>query len=567
MIQNRPALVRCLFPILLSVLAPSRETIAQDRVDADASEATLGAAQRWIGQQRFQKAVDALEPLVAGDPSNGRAWYLLGNALHGKGDFEKALEAHLAAAAFPDQEGRAIYNAGCACARLDRKKDACEYLARAVKLGGVDPVQMSQDADLQTIVNEPEFHHLFLASSYARPFVENVSVLREWRGEAAFDQFGWVARNIGDVDGDGKADVVTSSPSHEGGAGKVYVYSSGTGELLWSMTGGPGHGLGLSTEEAGDVDGNGTPDTIVSAPGAARAYVCDGKTGKVILELEGESTGDSFGRDVVGIGDLDKDGIVDLIVGAPKNDGNGRDAGRVYVFSGKTGKVLHTWDGEGRGDAFGSTAAGWCDKNGILLAMGAPNAGPGNRGRVYVHKDLSGTPAFVIDAAPTGGQLGSMFISILGDADGDGHRDIYASDWSDNAEGPSTGRIVVHSGKTGEKLLDLHGEKAGDGFGIGPADAGDVDGDGCADLVVGAWRQGNAAPSGGKVYVHSGKGGRLLHTYSCQVPGDTFGFDATGLGDIDGDGTPDFLVTSAWSWTTGPRAGRVFVLSGRLAEK
>jgi len=69
-----------------------------------------------------------------------------------------------------------------------------------------------------------------------------VKIVREWRGEASEDQFGWIARNIGDVDGDGVTDIVTSAPTHganSSNAGRVYVYSVGSGKLLWKVaTGG-----------------------------------------------------------------------------------------------------------------------------------------------------------------------------------------------------------------------------------------------------------------------------------------------------------------------------------------
>ncbi len=99
-----------------------------------------------------------------------------------------------------------------------------------------------------------------------------MTILREWRGEAANDQFGWIARNIGDVDGDGVADVVISAPTHGAGgdAGKIYVYSGSSGALLWSADGLPGEQLGTGVEAAGDTNHDGIPDVVASGPGGGR---------------------------------------------------------------------------------------------------------------------------------------------------------------------------------------------------------------------------------------------------------------------------------------------------------
>jgi hypothetical protein len=156
-----------------------------------------------------------------------------------------------------------------------------------------------------------------------------------------------------------------------------------------------------------------------------------------------------------------------------------------------------------------------------------------------------------------------MFVSVLGDMNGDGIPEIYASDWANGAKGPQTGRVYVHSGADGARLLTLTGEASGEGFGTSPSDAGDLDGDGCADLAVGAWQHASAAPGGGKVSVFSGCSGELVWALTGKVMGETLGFDSTGMGDVDGDGAGDLLVTSAWSFVNGPRSGRVYVVAGR----
>jgi hypothetical protein len=143
---------------------------------------------------------------------------------------------------------------------------------------------------------------------------------------------------------------------------------------------------------------------------------------------------------------------------------------------------------------------------------------------------------------------------------------VYVSDWSNNAKGQSTGRVYVYSGKDGRRLFSFTGDTAGEGFGTSPSVAGDVDGDGHADLIVGAWQYAVAALSGGRAYLYSGKDGRLMKTFTCRIPGDTFGFDAVNLGDVDGDGTIDFLITSGWSGIHGFHSGRVFIVSSGVTR-
>jgi len=63
--------------------------------------------------------------------------------------------------------------------------------------------------------------------------------------------------------------------------------------------------------------------------------------------------------------------------------------------------------------------------------------------------------------------------------------------------------------------------------------------------------------------LYSGKDGSLIRAWTGKVPGETFGFDATGMGDVDGDGATDFLLTSAWSAVNGSRSGRMYLLSGK----
>lgn len=510
-------------------------------------------------------AAAMLEAVVAQEPKNGRAWRVLGTAYQQLKHYDKAIGALKTALDVEPGMPAPLYTIGILYALGGDKDQAFNWLTRARASRRIDMTQLQADANAATLKDDPRFPSLLpTAADFKDPFVEPLKIVREWDGEAMNDQFGWIARNIGDADGDGVPDVVTSAPTSRAGgenAGRVYVYSTKLGRLLWTSDGHTGDHLGTGVEGAGDTNRDGIPDVIASAPGGGKAYVYSGRDGRVLLTLTAEKPEDTFGRHVSGAGDVNGDGFADVIVGAPGNSAGGHGAGRAYVYSGKDGALLRTLTGEHEGDAFGSTVAGYTDRTHCLLLVGAGGGGPTHAGRVYVYTSLTSSPAFTIEADETGNALGAMFVSVPGDVDGDGVPDIYASDWSNAAKGQSTGRVYVHSGKDGHRLFAFTGETPGEGFGTSASVAGDVDGDGHADLIVGAWQYSGAAIGGGRAYLYSGRDGRLMKTFTCRTPGDTFGFDAVNLGDVDGDGTIDFLITSGWSGVHGFHSGRVFIVS------
>ena len=550
----------CLLCTLLGTIFAAPRLTAQQAGAQD--QLNQGIAR--VNAQELDEGIAILTDLVERDQDNGRAWLWLGLAHRRNEELEQALWAYERASEIEASAPRGLYQVGTTHALLGHSDQAFEWLQRAKRSGRFDMTTMDADPDTESLRDDPRYAELLpSAMEFAEPFVEPTRILQEWRGEAANDQFGWIARNAGDVDGDGIDDVVTSAPtSAEGGpaAGKVYVYSSATGALLWSALGEENDQLGLGIETAGDLDADGAADIIAGAPGGDRAVVYSGRDGRELLTLEGSSPGERFGHRVSDVGDVDGDGIPDLLVGAPQNDEAGEDAGAAYVFSGRTGALLLELRGEAPGDSFGSAVHGWALDGELYLIVGAPNAAGG--GRTYVYTELTDEPGFVIEPDASGSQLGGMFVSVVGDVDRDGVQDIYASDFSDTALGPNTGKAYVHSGATGKRLHVFTGENAGDGYGIGTGDAGDLNGDGFDDVVVGAWQFGAAAPSGGKVTVHSGKDGRLLQQITGKVMGETFGFDTTGLGDVDGDGIVDLLLTSAWSAVSGARSGRMYIVAG-----
>jgi len=487
------------------------------------------------------------------------------------GDAEAALVAFEAASGTPRLAVPASVGAARAAARLGRADDAFRHLGAAVAAGWGDRAALAGDPDLLLLEGDERYARVLPPLlSGADAFAGDVRVLHEWRGEGAGDQYGWVTRRAGDLDGDGVCDFASTAPSANGWRGRVYVISSRTGEEIFRAEGGEVRArFGTSVAGEFDADGDGAMDVIAGAPGLGqmpgRALVLSGSDGRVLHDVTEGVPGDAFGMKVAGLADLDGDGCAEFAVGA-----SGAGPGHVTVFSGRTAEALFAVEGEAAGDTFGQSVDGTRGEGPALMAVGAPAAGPRGTGRVYAYSLTADGASleYVIDADPESGTaLGTYFVTYFGDADGDGVPDLYASDFQDSVGAPGTGRVYVHSGATGERMVELVGHAPGEGFGTTAAVCGDANGDGAADLVIGAWQHSGVAPSAGKCYLHSGADGALLAEWSCAQALDTLGFDAIGVGDADGDGAADFVLSSAWSVVERGRQGRVFLVAGpRLGE-
>jgi hypothetical protein len=553
--------------VVLAACASTPTKLIGQAATAGGTPPEVSRAQAAFAAGQVDSAIRTLEDFFQRNPNATTGWLLLGNAYRQKGDVEKALAAFQRVTVPRPARLQASYTSAAILASLGRADTALALLVSLKATGAFDMEIADTARDFANLRSHPRFAATqFQAAEFERPFVEPVRVIHEWRAETKGDQFSWIARAIGDIDGDKVNDVVTSAPSYETSAtgqakGRVYVYAGKSGRLIWQYTGDAGDNLGTGLEGAGDVNRDGVGDVVAGAPGSNRAYVLSGVDGKPLHVLRG-TAGEGFGASASGAGDQDGDGHADVVIGAPNAGQDRQSPGRAYVFSGKTGQRIVTFVGERAADAFGSIVAGAKWGRQTPINVGAPGAGPRQRGKVYVFQGLRSTPHMQIDADSTGGALGAMFTSLVGDVDGDNVPDIFASDFANTAKGPATGRVYVRSGRDGRALLTLTGEQAGDGFGIGSADAGDVNKDGYDDLVLGAWQHAAAAPSGGKIYVYSGRDGTLLRSITGRIPGETLGFDATGTGDVDGDGIVDLLVTSSWSNVKGFRSGRMYIIAG-----
>src|SRR6478672_4916017 len=138
------------------------------------------------------------QPPVPTHPQTAREWRQAGAARRQAKDYDGAIAAFQAALKLEPDAPAALFALGAVYAAKHDTTQALEWLARARATRRVDMTQIEADDDLKPLIADPRFAALLPApEDFEHPFVEPVSVLREWDGEAMNDQFGWIARNIG----------------------------------------------------------------------------------------------------------------------------------------------------------------------------------------------------------------------------------------------------------------------------------------------------------------------------------------------------------------------------------
>ncbi len=451
------------------------------------------------------------------------------------------------------------------------------------------------------------------------------------QGDAVGDRAGVSVSGAGDVNGDGFADLIVGAALGDDGgdnAGEAYVIfgqaadsgspdgnpprivdltNLGAGDGFIIQGDAVGDRAGENVSGAGDVNGDGFADLIVGAffgddggDNAGEAYVVFGKqddfgsadsTGRRVVDLErlapedgfiieGDAPDDRAGVSVSGAGDVNGDGFADLIVGAYRgdvttSDGNTRNnVGEAYVVFGKQ-------------DDFGDEVSNPLE-DGVNMVIR----------RVIDLDELATGDGFIIRGDAAGDRAG-VSVSGAGDVNGDGFADLIVGAALGDDGGDNAGEAYIVFGKASDtdlRVVDLDGLAPADGFviqghaandraGASVSGAGDVNGDGFADLIVGAYYSDDGGPNAGEAYVVFGKqdgfgnmrGNRRVVDLTNLAAGDGFiiqgyedddnaGRSVSGAGDVNGDGFADLIVGAYYGDDVGTSAGEAYLVFGKASD-
>jgi hypothetical protein len=417
-----------------------------------------------------------------------------------------------------------------------------------------------------------------------------LSTTAGWTAEpnVQYTHFGMAANTAGDVNGDGYADVIVGADQYsvgvetnEGAAWVYYGSSAGPGsDADWLVHGDQvdGH-FGYAAATAGDVNGDGYSDVIVGAPmydngqtDEGRVYVYYGYFSGLSTESswikESDRDAAEFGFAVATAGDVNGDGYSDLIVGSPFYSSGEDSEGYAFVYHSLPDNVRNDpgWATESnQAEAnYGRSVAGAGDLNGdgfSDVVVGASNYDNGevDEGAVFVfpgtYAGISATPTWYAEANVAGAHLG-VSVASAGDVNGDGYADIIVGAPFYTNSLSEEGAAFVWCGAAGSlpngtpanAPWAAYGGQTGSGYGHSVASAGDVNADGFGDIIVGAYARDAGQTDEGGVYVYHGSATGPSPSWSWYNDSDQsyaeYGYSVASAGDFNGDGFGDVLIGS-----------------------
>ena len=325
--------------------------------------------------------------------------------------------------------------------------------------------------------------------------------------------------------------------------------------VLFDLPGGAaGDFYGTALAGGHDVDGDGRPDFVIGARNAdvvalngGRVEVRSGAGGGLVWALDGTVAGERLGHAVGLVGDMGGDGRSEVLVGAPFNGMNAWNGGLARVVSGLDASPVHHVAGAMQFGLLGSSVTGCGDVDGDGVpdfVVGAPDedAGGTDSGVFYVHSGATGGVLWALIGLNSGDRMGRS-IAGAGDVNGDGHADVIGGADREAVGGLLRAGVArVASGPNGALLFVKQGTQAEGRLGFSVAGVGDVNGDGRDDFAASAIGETPNGTDSGRVYVWSGTTGAVLHVFEGAQAGDQLGYSIAGIGDVDGDGRPDILV-------------------------
>jgi len=434
-------------------------------------------------------------------------------------------------------------------------------------------------------------------------------ILFRVQGDAPGDYFGWSVAALGDLDGDGIGDFAVGGhqlqnsaerPNFDLPTGYVRVFSGADARPLHTLRPEGSQHIDSSDDMFGvtvtgldDLDGDGVDDLAVGAflydfedpdqdeidENTGAVQIHSGATGERLELLGGERWGDRFGFALDVMPDLDGDGKRELLVGVEKGETEDavKNAGRTEIWSTGTLEPLTTADGPGWEGRMGHSVAPLGDVDGDGVAdfasgaymFGARQEEDLQRGAVGVFSGASGELLRAFEGTAMLDNLGSAVRGLRGQGEAQlvalGATEAgYEAEFTGRYEGP--GYVRIHDARTGALQVRFTGAELGDQLGWALADAGDLDGGGADELLIGA-------PAGmtfledkldrpGRMYLIGGEDQRVLRAFRGLADNDQFGAALALLDDLDGDGVPEVLVGAPQNTAGQTEPGYALVLRG-----